>query len=51
MFTMNAIDHGWNNCTAVPAFCCQEGFTSAEGWDPLTGMGSPSYLRLLAAAA
>jgi tripeptidyl-peptidase-1 len=45
----NQITHGWNNCSAVPAFCCAEGFTSAPGWDPLTGMGSPSYLRLMQA--
>lgn len=47
---MNEISHGWNNCTAVPAFCCSEGFTSAAGWDPLVGLGSPSYARLLKAS-
>jgi tripeptidyl-peptidase-1 len=44
------VTHGWNNCTAAPAFCCKVGFTAAEGWDPLTGVGSPTYLGLLAAA-
>lgn len=43
---MNDIVHGYNNCTAVLNFCCDEGFTSASGWDPLVGLGSPSYLRL-----
>lgn len=47
---LNEIAHGWNNCTAVPAFCCDEGFTSAAGWDPLVGLGSPSYIRLLKAS-
>jgi len=47
---LNDIDHGYNNCTAVPAFCCDEGFTSAAGWDPLVGRGSPSYIRLLKAS-
>jgi tripeptidyl-peptidase-1 len=36
---------GWNNCTAVPTICCEEGFTAAAGWDPLTGIGSPNYMQ------
>ena len=47
---LNDISHGWNNCTAVPAFCCKQGFTGASGWDPLVGLGTPSFTRLLAAA-
>jgi hypothetical protein len=48
----NDVSHGgWNNCncSAVPAFCCSEGFTAAPrtGLDPLTGMGSVSILRML----
>lgn len=46
---MNDITHGWNNCTALPDCCCQEGFESGTGWDPLTGLGSPDYLKLVAA--
>jgi hypothetical protein len=34
-----------NNCTAVPTICCEEGFTAAKGWDPLTGIGSPNYAQ------
>ncbi|CAK0906073.1 unnamed protein product [Prorocentrum cordatum] len=44
---LNDISHGWNNCTAVVGFCCKQGFTGASGWDPLVGLGSPSYVRLL----
>jgi tripeptidyl-peptidase-1 len=44
---MNDVSHGYNNCTAVVAFCCGDiGFTGRTGWDPLVGLGSPSYLRL-----
>lgn len=44
---MNDITHGWNNCTALRTVCCPMGFTSASGWDPLVGLGSPSYVRLV----
>jgi len=45
----NDIPHGWNNCSAVVTHCCKQGFTGASGWDPLVGMGSPSYIRLMKA--
>ena len=56
---LNDIVHGYNNCTAGTELingsdstvCCGEGFTSAHGWDPVVGLGSPSYLRLLTQAA
>jgi tripeptidyl-peptidase-1 len=44
---LNDITHGWNNCTALRTVCCPMGFTSTSGWDPLVGLGSPSYIRLL----
>ena len=44
---LNDITHGWNNCTAIRTVCCPMGFTSASGWDPLVGLGSPSYIRLM----
>jgi tripeptidyl-peptidase-1 len=44
---LNDITHGWNNCTAIRTVCCPMGFTSTSGWDPLVGLGSPSYVRLL----
>ena len=47
---LNDISHGFNNCTAVVTSCCKQGFTGASGWDPLVGLGSPSYTRLLHAS-
>ena len=44
---LNDIAHGWNNCTAIRTVCCPMGFTSASGWDPLVGLGSPSYVRFV----
>ena len=52
---LNEIAHGYNNCTAGTELingsdstvCCEEGFTGARGWDPVVGLGSPSYQRLM----
>ena len=52
---LNEISHGYNNCTAGTELingtdstvCCDEGFTGAQGWDPIVGLGSPSYQRLI----
>lgn len=26
--------------------CGTDGFSAVEGWDPLTGLGTPNYLRM-----
>jgi len=46
------ITSGENNCCAGSAgsqTCCTYGFTASEGWDPMTGLGSPNYPNLVAA--
>jgi tripeptidyl-peptidase-1 len=43
----NDVINGKNNCTAMPQFCCDQGFQAAPGWDPTTGLGSPDMARLL----
>jgi tripeptidyl-peptidase I len=40
----NDITSGKNNCTAS-IVCCDEGFSAAAGWDPLTGFGSLDYAK------
>jgi len=45
----NDITQGRNNCAAGQPgqqVCCDEGFTAAKGWDPLTGLGSPRFQQL-----
>jgi len=47
----NDITKGRNNCAAGQInqqVCCDEGFTAAKGWDPLTGLGSPRFPKLSA---
>jgi len=45
----NDITSGINNCCAdpngapPPQVCCQYGFTCAQGWDPVTGVGSINF--------
>ena len=41
----NDVTEGENNCVAEDAFCCDEGFHAAEGWDPATGFGSVDYAK------
>jgi len=52
----NDITVGDNRCTAqayagTPPTCCQYGFTCAQGWDPVTGLGSVNVGRLVDALA
>jgi hypothetical protein len=37
------ITHGENRCLAAGAPCCEQGFTAAKGWDPVTGLGSINF--------
>lgn len=42
----NDVTSGTNNCAAGEPgqqVCCQYGFTATNGWDPLTGWGSPHF--------
>jgi tripeptidyl-peptidase-1 len=40
----NDIVSGDNTCTAGE--CCSQGFHASQGWDPVTGLGSPHFLKL-----
>jgi len=40
---------GENNCCAKAVVCCDYGFHTAVGWDPLTGLGSVDFQKFLAA--
>mmetsp|Transcript_17280 Transcript_17280/g.27004 ORF Transcript_17280/g.27004 Transcript_17280/m.27004 type:complete len:587 (-) Transcript_17280:63-1823(-) len=40
----NDITTGNNNCTES---CCGVGYTATTGWDPVSGMGSPNYPKIL----
>jgi len=35
-----------NKCTELA--CCEYGYVAAKGWDPVTGIGSPSYSNMIA---
>jgi subtilase family serine protease len=41
-FTMD-ITSGDNKCSAYGELCCDEGFETADGWDPVTGLGSLNF--------
>ncbi|KAL6049457.1 Peptidase S53 domain-containing protein [Balamuthia mandrillaris] len=41
------VNEGNSNCSADGS-CCDTGFPSASGWDPLSGLGSPLFPGLLA---
>jgi subtilase family serine protease len=43
--TFNDITSGNNYCNR--AYCCTYGYTAVKGWDPATGLGSPSYSNFL----
>ena len=40
----NDITVGNNNCTES---CCGVGYSASKGWDPVTGLGSPNYPKIL----
>ena len=42
------ISAGDNKCSGQGGGCCRYGFAAAEGWDPVTGRGTPVYEALLA---
>ena len=44
----NDIRTGHNKCVAGGG-CCSEGFYAAPGWDPVTGLGSVDYGKMLTA--
>jgi tripeptidyl-peptidase-1 len=45
--TFNDVTKGNNKCSAgQPGNCCSQGYTASEGWDPLTGLGSPKFEAL-----
>jgi tripeptidyl-peptidase-1 len=46
----NDITEGESFCTATHtpgAGCCPQGFYATKGWDPLTGLGTPKFSKLL----
>ena len=45
--TFNDIVDGNNVCTEGGCAQSCEGFLASEGWDPVTGLGTPNYERLL----
>eukprot|EP01039_Chlorochromonas_danica_P008740 gene8739-9633_t len=46
----NDIRSGDNRCTANATKCCTFGFNAAAGWDPVTGLGSVDFVKLLSVA-
>jgi tripeptidyl-peptidase-1 len=34
--------------TGTNAGCGTNGFSASKGWDPLTGLGTPNYKKMLA---
>ncbi len=43
---VNDITSGQNNCAAGGEVCCMQGFAAADGWDPVTGLGSVNFTAL-----
>ena len=43
---VNDVTHGHNRC--IPSgVCCTDGYHATKGWDPVTGLGSFDYQKLL----
>ena len=40
-------DKGGPNGDRNPSACGNDGFSAVEGWDPVTGMGTPNYPKML----
>eukprot|EP00981_Chlorochromonas_danica_P004459 scaffold902_cov254-Ochromonas_danica.AAC.5 len=47
---VNDITVGDNRCTAFASKCCPIGFDATAGWDPVTGLGSVDFSKLLSLA-
>ena len=45
--TFNDITNGGNKCSESK--CCEYGYETAVGWDPVTGLGSPNFETLYTA--
>jgi len=45
--SFNDIVNGNNDCTE--SVCCEYGYPTVIGWDPVTGLGTPNFPELLAA--
>lgn len=39
------VNVGNNKCTE--GSCCKYGYGASNGWDPVTGLGTPNYLQML----
>jgi hypothetical protein len=46
--SFNDITAGSNRCLSGGLGCCEEGFQACEGFDPVTGLGSPNFKYLQA---
>jgi len=44
----NPLNTGNNQYCPPGSGCCCSGFNGANGWDPVTGLGSPNYAKMLA---
>jgi len=42
----NDVTSGNNSCSAFGCFATCKGFDASEGWDPVTGLGSPNYATM-----
>jgi len=43
--TFNDITSGDNKCDGY--LCCKYGYVAEEGWDPVSGLGSPNFGEIL----
>jgi len=41
------ITEGYNNCAGNSGSCCLYGYYATEGWDPVTGWGTPNFPVIL----
>lgn len=45
--TLTDITHG-DNLSTQGGFVCESGYHSANGWDPVTGLGTPNFQKIVA---